>query len=143
MISGSCLCDSVRFEIRGQLGPVGYCHCSMCRKANGSAFAANGTLRRKYFSFVRGEDVIREYESSPGKYRAFCSRCGSPIYSRVDSDPETLRVRLGTLDGDPGRRPAGHVWVGSKAVWHTISDDLPRFEKGLDPSPSGRSGPGG
>ena len=138
MIYGSCLCESVRFEIRGKLGPVGYCHCSTCRKANGSAFAANGPVRRKYFAFARGEELIREYESSPGKYRAFCSRCGSPIYSRVDSDPETLRVRLGTLDGDPGRRPAAHVWVGSKAVWHAITDDLPQFEKGPDPSPAGR-----
>jgi hypothetical protein len=133
MISGSCLCDSIRFRIRGELGPVGYCHCSMCRKANGSAFSTNGIVRRRDFSFMRGDELIQEYESSPGRFRAFCSRCGSPIYSRVDAQPEALRVRLGTLDCDPGRRPAGHVWVGSKAPWHTISDDLPQFEKGLGP----------
>ena len=137
MITGSCLCDGVRYEIRGKLGGVGYCHCTMCRKANGSAFASNGPVRRKYFALVRGQELIREYESSPGKYRAFCSRCGSPVYSRTEADPETIRIRLGTLNEDPGRRPAGHVWVGSKAVWHTITDDLPRFEKGLDGPASG------
>ena len=128
MISGSCLCGSVRFEISGRLGPAGYCHCSQCRKASGSAFAANASVRRRYLSFQSGEEKIREYESSPGKYRAFCSGCGSPVYSRTDKDPETLRIRLGTLDSDPGRRPTGHVFVASKAPWHEITDDLPRFE---------------
>jgi hypothetical protein len=137
MLTGSCLCGSVRFQIDGKLGPAGYCHCSQCRKASGSAFAANAPVRRKYHSFLRGEDSIREFESSPGKFRAFCSHCGSPVYSRLDAEPETLRIRLGTLDQDPGRRPLVHVWVGSKAPWHTISDDLPRLEKGIPPAQSG------
>jgi hypothetical protein len=137
MLTGSCLCGSVRFRIDGKLGPAGYCHCSQCRKASGSAFAANAPVRRKYHSFTRGEGSIREFESSPGKFRAFCSHCGSPLYSRLEAEPETLRIRLGTLDQDPGRRPLAHVWVGSKAPWHTIGDDLPRFEKGIPPAQSG------
>jgi hypothetical protein len=137
MLTGSCLCGSVRFRIDGKLGPAGYCHCSQCRKASGSAFAANAPVRRKYHSFTRGEGSIREFESSPGKFRAFCSHCGSPLYSRLDAEPETLRIRLGTLDQDPGRRPLAHVWVASKAPWHTIGDDLPRFENGVPPAQSG------
>jgi hypothetical protein len=136
MISGSCLCGAVRFQISGQLGPAGYCHCSQCRKASGSAFAANAPVRRRYFSFTKGEEMVREYQSSPGKYRAFCSGCGSPVYSRRDDEPETLRIRLGTLDGDPGRRPLAHVFVASKAPWHEITDDLSRFD--AFPPASGR-----
>jgi hypothetical protein len=64
----------VRIEISGKLGPVVYCHCSMCRKANGSAFAANADVRTKYWRFASGEELVREFESSPGKFRAFCSR---------------------------------------------------------------------
>jgi hypothetical protein len=135
MITGGCLCDSVRFEIDGKLGAPGYCHCSQCRKANGSAFAANAPVRKRSFSFVRGQEMVREYESSPGKFRAFCSGCGSPVYSRNEKEPETLRVRLGTLDGDPGRRPLAHVWVGSKAPWHEITDELPRFDEAPPPRP--------
>ena len=93
MLTGSCLCGSVRFRIDGELGPAGYCHCSQCRKASGSAFAANAPVRRKYHSFTRGEGSIREFESSPGKFRAFCCHCGSPLYSRLDAEPETLRIR--------------------------------------------------
>ena len=139
-ITGRCLCGAVRFAIRGQLGPVIYCHCSQCRRASGSAFAANAPVRARYLEFESGRDVLREYESSPGKFRAFCSRCGSPIYSRLASDPESFRIRLGTLDGDPGRRPLSHFWVGSKAVWHEITDALP--QNAGDVAPDGR-GDGG
>jgi predicted N-acetyltransferase YhbS len=126
-ITGRCLCAAVRFEITGRLGPAIYCHCSQCRRASGSAFAANASVRARYLRFASGRDAIREFESTPGKFRAFCSRCGSPVYSRLASDPETFRIRLGTLDGDPGRRPLSHFWVGSKAAWHAITDALPQF----------------
>ena len=133
LITGRCLCGDVQFEIDGKLGPAIYCHCSQCRRASGSAFAANASVRARYLRFRSGRDAIREYESTPGEFRAFCSRCGSPVYSRLASDPETFRIRLGTLDGDPGRRPLSHVWVGSKAVWHEITDGLPQFEGDVPP----------
>ncbi len=128
MLNGSCLCGDVRYEIDGKLGPAGYCHCAQCRRASGSAFAANAPVRTKYFRLLAGKERIREYESSPGKFRAFCSRCGSPMYSRRTSEPELVRIRLGSIDGDPGRRPLAHVWVGSKAPWFVITDDLPQFD---------------
>ena len=137
-LTGQCLCGAVRFEIDGRLGPAIYCHCSQCRRASGSAFAANAGVRARYLRFVSGRETIREYESSPGKFRAFCSRCGSPLYSRRSDDPESFRIRLGTLDGDPGRRPLSHFWVGSKAVWHEIADTLPQFEGDVPPPGDGK-----
>jgi len=127
MLDGKCLCGGVRLRITGKLGPAAICHCTQCRKASGSAFACNASVRSKYLRFEAGRELIREFESSPGKLRAFCSRCGSPIYSRVISDPDTFRLRLGMLDGDPGRRPLAHVWVSSKARWFEITDALPQF----------------
>jgi hypothetical protein len=62
--------------------------------------------------------------------RAFCGRCGSPVYSRRSDSPDVLRLRLGLLDDDPKRRPLAHFWVGSKAPWFEITDDLPQFEAG-------------
>jgi hypothetical protein len=82
VITGGCLCGTVRYEITGKIGTVIYCHCSQCRRASGSAFAANAPVLSKYLAFVSGKDVIREFESSPGKFRGFCSKCGSPLYSR-------------------------------------------------------------
>jgi hypothetical protein len=133
MLEGGCLCGGVRFRLGGKLGPAGFCHCKECQRASGSAFAANAPVRTRYFTWIAGDELVSEYESSPGKFRAFCRRCGSPIYSRRDSEPELRRIRLGTLDADPERRPLAHVWVGEKAPWYEIEDSLPQHPAGLPP----------
>jgi hypothetical protein len=102
----------------------------MCQRANGSAFAANAPIRARYLEWLAGREAITEYESSPGKFRAFCSRCGSPIYSRVAAEPDAFRIRLGALDGDPERRALGHFWVSSKTCWYEIAVDLPQYPEG-------------
>jgi hypothetical protein len=126
MLTGGCLCGAVRFAAHGKLGLVAHCHCHTCRKAQGGAFVTNAPLRRKYFELLAGADSVVEYQSSPGKWRCFCRTCGSPLWSRRANDPDIVRLRLGTLDGDPERRPAVHVWVSEKAPWFEITDDLPR-----------------
>ena len=129
-MNAACLCGGVRIEVSGKIGPLVYCHCSRCQKASGTAFAANADVRLKYWNLVVGQELIREFESSPGVFRAFCGRCGSPLYSRRPDDPNVLRLRLGILDDDPGRRSLAHFWVGSKAAWFAITDALPQFTAG-------------
>ena len=131
MLHGKCLCEGVRYEISGELGPLGYCHCSQCRRASGSAFGANADARRDEFKWLGGEELVREYESSPDTIRAFCSRCGSPLYKRSAAKPDVVRIRLGSLEEDPGLRARVHVYVADKAPWYEITDALPRFEQGL------------
>jgi len=92
---GGCACGGVRFEIDGDLGPIQLCHCSICRKSNGSAFAANMPTPAAAFRLTAGADLLREFETSPGKHRTFCGTCGSPIHSRADAFPATLRIRAG------------------------------------------------
>ncbi len=129
MLTGHCLCGCVRIEIDGRLGPVIQCHCSMCRRASGTAFATNATVWADSFRVAAGQELVREYESSPGYFRAFCSRCGSPLYGRGERFPEIRRIRLGTLDQDPGARPVANVWLGSKAPWFETSDSLEQFDE--------------
>jgi hypothetical protein len=132
MHKGHCLCGDVRYEVRGEIGPIVLCHCSECRRAQGSAFASNAEVRTDDFVVVSGADGIREYESSPGKQRAFCGRCGSPLYSRRLDRPAVRRLRIGTLETPLASRPIAHIFATSKAEWFEIADDLPRYE-GLEP----------
>lgn len=129
MLTGRCLCGGVRFEIAAPLGPAVCCHCSMCRRASGSAFAANASVRADAFRIVSGEDLLSSYESSPGAVRMFCSRCGSPVCMRGRDDMPLVRVRLGLIEDDPGIRPSAHVWTQSKARWFEITDALRRFAR--------------
>jgi len=124
---GSCLCGSVRYEITGELGDFGYCHCTSCRKASGSAHGANAPVDRARFRLLAGGDALREFESSPGKLRAFCGRCGSPIYAYLTATPEVLRIRLGSLDTPFTKQPKAHTWVSDKAPWEPIEGGLPQF----------------
>lgn len=128
--TGSCLCGGIQYEINGDLEPVQICHCQQCRKAQGAALVTNIPVSTEQFSIIQGEDLLTAYESSPGKQRVFCSRCGSPIISRLESLPNVVRVRAGTLDGEPPLTLSGHAFVGSKASWWPIADDLPQLEAG-------------
>lgn len=127
MLKGSCLCNSVQYEIHGQLGPIVMCHCSRCRKANGSAFATNAAVNTSEFHLIEGQEALAEYESSPNVFRVFCGKCGSPLYSRRPAQPELLRLRIGTLDTPIEGKPTAHIFVGSKAEWCEIDDRLPQY----------------
>lgn len=130
MIRGSCLCGSVRYEIRGRLTRLTHCHCSMCRKAHGAAFGSYLGAEAEGFAFVAGEGEVAAYRSSPGVRRTFCRRCGATLQFLDDSDSAVVWVAAGTLDDDPGIRPLRHIWVGSKAPWYDIEDALPKYDTG-------------
>ncbi|MCY1505155.1 Glutathione-dependent formaldehyde-activating enzyme [compost metagenome] len=123
-MSGSCLCGAVRYEITGAFKFLGNCHCSMCRKAHGAAFVTWGIVDPDQFHWVAGKEFVHGYESSPGNRRCFCKQCGAPLVSTHSG--RVGEVVVGTLDGDPGLRPSEHIFVGSKASWHEITDGLPQ-----------------
>lgn len=128
MVKGSCLCGGVKYEIDGAVVKITNCHCSLCRKMSGSAFSSAATIPASFFRFVAGEDLLKEWESSPGYHRVFCGRCGSPILKRKAKDADNLRLRVGTLDSDPGISPSQHLHAGSKAPWVEINDELPQSQ---------------
>ena len=131
VITGRCLCGAVRYEISSAPLAMYHCHCSQCRRASGSSFATNILVASESFAVVAGLDALAAFESSPGKRRHFCSRCGSPVFSASDATPRLRSVRSGTLDGDPGVRPSSHIYVADKAPWFEIHGDLPQKSRGL------------
>jgi hypothetical protein len=124
---GGCLCGAIRYEIVGPLAPLQICHCEDCRKAQGSAFAANMPVSAERFRLTAGETRLRAYESSPGKERVFCSACGSPLFSRAAGRPGVVRIRAGTLDPGAPATIAFHFFTASKADWWPILDALPQY----------------
>jgi hypothetical protein len=128
MVQGSCLCGGVAFEVSGEIGMVSHCHCAICRKTRGAAFSTDGAVTTDGFRWLAGTDLIQRYASSPESVRPFCRRCGSAV--PIDGGmPGFVFVPLGNLDGDPRSRPLAHMFVGSKARWYEIADDLPRFDE--------------
>lgn len=129
MYTGRCLCGDVRFEIHGPIHDIVYCHCSRCRKAQGTAFATNGNVAIEDFRITTGKDLLTEYADSNVHSKFFCRRCGSPIMSTNKNSPDKIRIRLGTIESEISERPQAHIFVGSKANWDVIHDDIPQFEQ--------------
>ena len=130
MIKGSCLCGKVCYEYYADIDEISNCHCSQCRKAQGSAFVAIGPVESAKFHIKEGADLLKEFRSTPQKARVFCSNCGSPIYSTRDDLPNIKRLRLGTVDTPIHCISQYHVHVASKASWYEITDQSPRYAKG-------------
>ena len=125
MLTGSCLCGDIAIEIDGPVDVVGHCHCSMCRKSHGSAFATFVTAAPQDFRWVRGAERVKTYRSSAAGHRHFCGRCGSAVPMTGDDLPFAL-VPLGAVAEDPGARPRLHMFTASMASWDNIVDDLPQ-----------------
>ncbi|MBD5771389.1 GFA family protein [Marinomonas colpomeniae] len=128
MYLGRCLCGEVEIKINGDITDIIHCHCSLCRKNSGTAYATNGFIQSSEFEFVSGEKSLSLFSLKPGRSRHFCSKCGSPVYSSNDQDPTRFRIRLGILDSDIKERPISHNFVSSKANWDDIDADLPRYD---------------
>jgi len=126
-IEGGCLCGKVRYRIDGPLLGADNCHCSICRRQHGAAYASCADCRPEDFAWVSGAELVKIYEVSAGDGWCFCSECGSSLAGTRNGEVTT--ITLGTVEGDPGVRPEFHIFVGSKAPWHTITDDLPQFDE--------------
>lgn len=130
LYSGQCLCGSIKYEV-DQIEPgMAHCHCSMCRKFHGAAFATFGEAFKNNFRWIQGEQLLKSYAADNGTVRQFCSNCGSSMTFASPHFPDLVEFSLGTLDSDIAIKPDAHIFVGSKAGWYDICDDLPQYTKG-------------
>jgi hypothetical protein len=130
-VEGSCLCGEVAYELREPLRMY-HCHCWRCRRARSAAHTTNLFTKLDGFAFTRGQDLVAEYKVPEAKFFgvAFCTRCGGEA-PRVSRERGVVSVPAGTLDSDPGMRAQAHIYVGSKAPWFDITDDLPQYDEGV------------
>ena len=126
MRSASCLCESIRFELRGELQAPRYCYCVHCTKFAGTSPASWIMARRQDIHWTTRGTVTRF--DSGGGIRCFCSTCGSPVWFESKEDLDTLMLPLGVLDAADVPPPRMHMWVSSKPQWCAIHDDLPQHQ---------------
>ncbi|TIT83747.1 MAG: GFA family protein [Mesorhizobium sp.] len=102
------------------------CHCSNCRRTTGSAFKPFAGIERDKFRLSAGDDGLLIYGDA-NAHDAHCGQCGSLLYSLV-REGAYVHAAMGTLVDAPSIRPTAHIFVGSKAKWFTITDDLPQYD---------------
>lgn len=126
ILHGACLCGRVEYAVADAFDYALYCHCSQCRRSTGSAFKPLAGIAREKLEVTRGADAILTYGGGE-TYDAHCGSCGSLLFS-VIREGSYVHVAMGTLVDAPTIRPSMHIFVGSKAPWHEITDDLPQHE---------------
>ena len=118
-IPGRCLCGAVTFTLTLPFERFMVCHCSRCRRTNGSAFATNLFARSHQLRWLTGEAEVQRFDlpEAPRFSNCFCRHCGSPV-PRLSRDGSHVVVPAGTLDGDPQIRPQARIYWGDRACWH-------------------------
>ncbi|PDT53552.1 MULTISPECIES: GFA family protein [Sinorhizobium] len=125
MLAGRCLCGAVHYVVADEFRYAANCHCADCRRATGSAFKPFAGIEREKFTVTKGADHLQTY-GEENAHNARCGKCGSFLYSVV-RDGAYVHVALGPLADEPAIRPSEHIFVGSKAPWYTINDELPQY----------------
>jgi hypothetical protein len=131
--TGSCLCGGITLRIDGDMGQSQVCYCVQCRKSQGGPLATNVPVPVTAFQLRDDTNLLRSFESSPGKHRAFCGRCVSPVLSRRDTVPGLVRIRAGLVNEPVNSGLAWHAFFGSKCDWWPIQGALPQYDKGYAP----------
>ncbi len=116
VLQASCLCGAVQLELAGPPAELLHCHCRMCQKAHGAAFATFAMVRRDQLTVAHGAECIESYRSSPGIDRRFCGLCGSTLeFARAGAD--TVGLAASVIDSELPALPSRHVYEQSKASW--------------------------
>ena len=127
VLAGGCRCGAVRYTVADEFRYAANCHCSECRAATGSAFKPFAGIEREKLEVTAGADQLAVFgEEDANDTR--CAACGCFLFSVV-RDGAYVHVALGSLVDAPTIRPTAHIFVGSKAPWFEITDDLPQFEE--------------
>lgn len=134
-LTGRCLCGAVRFAVHSPLETAWYCHCTRCQHRTGTASSAGAATAPGSFEITSGPEHIREWAPPDGQVKCFCGNCGGHLWSRPrDREADTVAIRLGAFDSDPGVRPSGRQFVDYAVPWEPIPDDgLPRHPERFPP----------
>lgn len=127
MTQGTCLCGALKYEITEPFNFMAHCHCSRCRRHHGAPFATFLGAPLAGFRWISGADNVAEYPSAEGGTRRFCKTCAS-VAPMLLEEMGMAMLTAGNIVEDPGIRPQFHIFVGSKASWFEITDDLPQHE---------------
>ena len=128
-LTGGCLCGAVRYRLASAPFDAGWCHCRICQLNSGSPAMAFASVTEGDYVIERGIGRVGTVKSSDFGHRGFCRDCGTPLYMRVDHQPETVDFSLATLDDPATVTPGFHIFYASRIAWAEPGDTLPRHDR--------------
>ncbi len=118
MYQGSCLCGSVKYQLKSHPKAITNCHCTMCQKQHGAAFSTYGSVPTEDLIYQAGNEVLATYRSSENVSRRFCGECGSSIeWSGSLAFSDWVSIAIATLDSPLQIEKIRNVNLETKACW--------------------------
>ena len=128
-LTGGCLCGTVRYRLASQPFDAGWCHCRTCQLNSGSPGMVFATVPMRDYRIEAGESEVRRVASSSFGHRAFCGNCGTPLYTHVEHQPDTLDFSVTTLDEPERISPGFHIFWSSRVPSIDLDDSLPKYDR--------------
>ena len=128
-LTGSCLCGAIRYTVSAPITELRACHCTSCQKGSGTGASVNAMIPSAAFELAQGTPKRYQCVADSGRtlYRHFCGDCGSPLYSQREATPESMALRIGTLEGAGDMKITAHIWTKSKRPWSFIDPAAKQF----------------
>ena len=129
VITGSCFCKAVQYQITSAIPLAVNCHCNNCKKITGSAFSSLAVVREKRLEITSGKNSLAAYQLSENLEKHFCRLCGTPIFNRNSRYPGRCMVAIGSLDNPAVVSPSVNVHCESRLAWVILDDKLQNFAR--------------
>jgi len=126
--TGTCSCGQVHFELSGDPHTVFNCHCTICRKMNGTAFTTYVVFDKTALKVTEGEGNIQAVEVGTHGIKHFCRRCGSPLYGLHRQANEICLIPLGAIDTGGALVPTTNVFCRSRLGWVHDLDKMINYD---------------
>ena len=127
-LTGHCSCGALTWQAHGSILWSAYCHCVDCRRAASSDYVSWLGVARSTLNWIGPRQY---YRSSDNVMRSFCKNCGSPASFETDVFPEETHLYAATLDEPQLYQPTAHLFWSERLPWIQITDNLPKYPKGL------------
>ena len=133
LMTGGCLCASVRFEARPKPGTAYYCHCRDCQIGSGSAFHAGVCADQSSFRLLSGVTTTYSKVADSGNTinRVFCAACGTPVYWEGTKFPDLVILSISSLDDVDAISPSREIWTDSAVSWCRFQESIESFPRGV------------
>ncbi len=127
MVSGSCLCGGIKYEVEIVPNQIFNCHCQFCRKAHGADYATVAVANASTLKLTDENRLLKEHKNGIGGFRAFCSECGTRLMNYAEDKNVWFCIALATVDTPTNYKPVAHANLESKASWCEPYDGIPQY----------------
>lgn len=127
MITSTCLCEKIQFQAEPIPGMVFNCHCTRCQRSHGAVFATQAFVDPKTVKFLKGENLIKEYQSTGG-IRAFCSECGSRLLNYSRDKTSYTSIAVPCVNEKNSLSPGADCFTDDKIDWCQLDANLKNYK---------------